>query len=364
MKKNRAGLISVLAVIMGLLLASILLLVTGKNPLDMFSALLLSMTGFDVSAPAKGINMMYPLNWLLNCLPVILTGLSVGFAYRTGMFNIGGEGQFIVGSLAAAIVALFVKLPPIIHPIACVLAGGLAGACWAFLPGFLKAVRNVNEVVICIMMNYIALYFNSWVVRTWLPVDQKTLARTDPFPDSASFTPLNFGTSSKFHMGFIIVIICLILFWFIIEKTSFGFSLRATGFNKEGARYAGMATTRNTILSMMIAGAFTGIAGALVTLGVYGYGRIFTAFDNYGFDGISVALIGTCHTSGILLAGMLIGLLKAAGTTLQLLGISKEIAQLIQACILIFIANKYGIEKILAKIDKKKEEKGKEAVNS
>jgi simple sugar transport system permease protein len=204
------------------------------------------------------------------------------------------------------------------------------------------------------MMNYIALYFNSWVVRTFLPVDQKTLARTIQFPASASFTPLNFGTSSKFHFGFLVVIVCLLLYWFIIEKTSFGFSLRATGFNKEGARYAGMSTNMNTILSMMIAGAFTGIAGAIVTLGVYSYGRIFTAFDNYGFDGISVALIGACKTSGIIFGGLLIGLLKAAGTTLQLLGISKEIAQLIQACILIFIAIQYGIVLVLNKLEAKR----------
>ena len=209
MKKYSSRTISLLAVLLGLLLASLLLLVTGKNPLDMFSALLCSLTGFDLSAPQKGFNLMYPLNWLLNCLPVMLTGLSVAFAYRTGMFNIGGEGQFIVGSLAASAVALFVPLPPIIHPIVCVIAGGLAGACWAFLPGLLKATRNINEVVICIMMNYIALYFNSWVVRTFLPVDQKTLARTIQFPASASFTPLNFGTSSKFHFGFLVVIFFL-----------------------------------------------------------------------------------------------------------------------------------------------------------
>ena len=357
MKQYSSRTISLLAVVLGLLLASLLLVVTGKNPLDMFSALLCSLTGFDLTAPHKGFNLMYPLNWLLNCLPVILTGLSVGFAYRTGMFNIGGEGQFIVGSLAASAVALFVPLPPIIHPIVCVIAGGLAGACWAFLPGLLKATRNINEVVICIMMNYIALYFNSWVVRTFLPVDQKTLARTIQFPASASFTPLNFGTSSKFHFGFLVVIVCLLLFWFIIEKTSFGFSLRATGFNKEGARYAGMSTNLNTILSMMIAGAFTGIAGAIVALGVYSYGRIFTGFDNYGFDGISVALIGACKTTGILFGGMLIGLLKAAGTTLQLLGISKEIAQLIQASILIFIAIQYGIVVVLNKIDSRRDKK-------
>ena len=137
---------------------------------------------------------------------------------------------------------------------------------------------------------------------------------------------------------------------------SFGCMVGWGAFVMPGTTFLPVAGPAGTILSMMIAGAFTGIAGAIVTLGVYSYGRIFTTFDNYGFDGISVALIGACKTSGIIFGGLLIGLLKAAGTTLQLLGISKEIAQLIQACILIFIAIQYGIVVVLNKIDGRRKE--------
>ena len=354
-KKHSAFVISLIAVFLGILIGCIVLLVTGINPINMFIALFRSMTGFNILKPENGISFMYPLNWLLDSLPIILTGLSVGFAYRCGMFNIGGEGQFIVGGLAATVVALSVPLPPVIHPIVCILAGALAGAVWAFLPGFLKATRNINEVVICIMLNYIALYFNSWVTRNFLPLDPKTLARTVSFDETCSLGSVSFGTSSQFHWGFLVVILCMFIYWFVIEKTTFGYSLRATGFNKEGARYAGMKTKTNCTLSMMIAGAFVGIAGAIVILGVFKYGRIYSAFDNYGFDGISVALVGATNTIGILLSGLLFGLLKTSGNNLQLLGIPKEIGQLIQACIIMLIAVQYGIRYVLNMLDKRKE---------
>ena len=287
-------------------------------------------------------------------MPIILTGLSVAFAYRTGMFNIGGEGQYIAGALASATVALLVDLPPVIHTIACILAGGIAGALWAFLPGFLKAFRNINEVVICVMMNYIALYFNDWFVRTFLPIDPLTLARTENFPETVSLGDLSFGTASQFNWGIIFVIIGVIIFWFVMEKTTFGYSLRATGFNSEGSRYAGMKNRRNTVLSMMIAGAFTGIAASIVIIGNYGYGRIFTTFDNFGFDGIAVALVGGSTAFGVLAAGLLFGLMAASETQFQILGIPSEISDLIQAAIVFFVAIQYGIKLILDIFDKKR----------
>lgn len=357
MKKHNPVLISLIAVFLGLLIACIVLAVSGLNPANLFIALIRSLSGFYLLKPEQGINISYPLNCLLNSLPIILTGCSVGFAYRTGMFNIGGEGQFLVGGLAAATVATLVKLPPVVHVIVCVLAAGIAGALWGFLPGFLKATRNINEVVICVMLNYTALYLNQWAIKAFLPIDLNTKAKTTLFPDSATFFPLNFGSTSQFHWGFVIVIAALLVYWFIMEKTTFGYSLRATGLNKEGARYAGMKTKFNCTASMMIAGAFSGLAGAIVTIGVFKYGRIATAFDGYGFDGISVALVGSGRAVGILLAGLLFGLLKAAGTTFQMLGIPKEVASIIQACVLIFVAIQYGIKMLLDFLSKRKEKK-------
>ena len=325
--------ISLIAVAVGLLFAFLLTIATGRNPFDLLTALVRSMTGFNLQNP-DSFNIMYVLNWFLNAVPIIMTGLSVAFAYRTGLFNIGGEGQIIAGSTAAAAVALLVELPPIIHPIACILAAAAAGALWGFLPGFLKAYRGINEVVICIMMNYCGMYACSWFTKVFLPIDPNTNDRTIAIMESAELKQVFSNSTSQFNWGFIVALIAVVLFWFVIEKTTFGYSLRATGFNKEAARFAGMKVERNITLSMMIAGALSGIAGALLILGIYRYGRIFTFFDNYGFDGISVALVGGSTGIGVLLAGMLFGLFKAASGNLQLFNIPKEISELIQAIII------------------------------
>lgn len=343
MKKTNTFKISLIAVVIGILAGFIVVAATNRSPYNLLVALVRSMTGFNMVKPNKPINILFVLNWFLETMPIILTGLSVAFAFRTGLFNIGGEGQYMVGSVAAAFVAIFVPLPPIIHPIACILAGMLAGALWGFLPGFLKAYRKVHEVVVCIMMNYIALHLTTWFTRAYLPIDPNTKARTIDFPKSALFAQLNFNTTSQFNYGVIVVIIAVIVYYFIIEKTTFGYSLRATGFNSEAARYAGMKTNRNIVLSMMIAGAFSGLAGAIIIIGVYHHGRIYTGFDNYGFDGISVALVGAANAVGIIFSGLLFGLLKASSNNLQLFNIPKEISDLIQGIIIFVVSIQYAI---------------------
>ncbi len=353
MKKYSHLTISLIAVATGLIFAFLLTLLTGKNPYDLLTALVRSMTGFNLQNIGS-FNITYVLNWFLNAVPIILTGLSVAFAYRTGLFNIGGEGQIIAGSTAAAAVAILFDLPPVIHPIVCILAAALAGALWGLLPGFLKAYRNINEVVICIMMNYSGMYFCSWFTKRFLPIDPNTNERTISILKSAELPQVFTSTTSQFNWGFLVAIIGLFVFWFIIEKTTFGYSLRATGFNKEAARFAGMKVERNITLSMMIAGAFSGIAGAVLILGIYKYGRIFTTFDNYGFDGISVALVGGAQSIGVFLAGLLFGLFKAASGNLQLFNIPKEISELIQAIIIYLVAIQYAITLLLNKINMKK----------
>lgn len=353
-KKHSALKISLIAILIGFLLGFLVVALTGRSPLDMFYAIVRSITGFNMAKPDKPANLSFVLNWFLDSMPIILTGLSVGFAYRTGLFNIGAEGQFMIGSTLAAFVAFFVDLPLIPHVTLCILAGMLGGALWGFIPGVLKAYRNINEVVICIMLNYCGWHFSNYLIRGFLPIDPNTNARTIPFPETAALPRVTTEISSQFNWGFLVVIICLILYWFILEKTSFGYSLRATGFNSEAARFAGMKIKRNIVCSMMIAGALAGAAGAIVVCGVFKYGRIFTMFDNYGFDGISVALVGAANAVGIGLAGLLFGLLKSCGNTFQIFGIPKEISQLIQAVIIYCVAIQYGLVVLLDKFRKKK----------
>lgn len=352
--KNNQLKISCIAVGVGFLFAFIVVILANRNPVHLLAAMIKSMSGFNILRPNEPISILNTLNMLKYSVPIILTGLSVGFAYRSGLFNIGGEGQILVGGTAAATIGILFDLPPFIHPIACLIAGGLAGALWAMIPGILKAYRNINEVVICIMMNYIGLYTSALFVRTFLPIDKVTNAKSIHIRETAVLEKVFENIPSLFNWGFLVVILGIFVFWFIMEKTTFGYSLRATGMNKDGANYAGMKVNRNTVLSMMIAGAYCGLAGAVLILGEFGYARIQTSFDNFGFDGISVALVGGANAIGIFLSGLLFGLLKSANINLQMMNIPKEIADISQAVIIYMIAIQYAITIFLNKVKKHK----------
>jgi simple sugar transport system permease protein len=348
-KRGSAILLPLVAILFGFLLGAAVLVATGKGVGPMFLAMLQSVTGYNLHS---GIfNPRYIGEFVIQAMPIMLTGLSVGFAFRTGLFNIGAEGQLMAGCIAATAVALWVKAPPGLH-VLLVLAGGMAaGGLWGAVPGLLKARFNVHEVVVTIMMNYIALYLNNWtVVDVFGSTDR---IKTPPFPESALLkSSLLSGLThgSRLNWGFIPVILSIVVYWFIIERTTFGFSLRAVGFNKDGAQYAGMKVNRNIVASMVIAGMFAGLAGAVITVGTFSFGRALPAAEGYGFDGIAVALVGANAAIGIFLSGLLFGMLKAAQTLMQTQGIPKEIANIIQASIVLFIAMKYGIEYVLQKL--------------
>ena len=346
-RKNRDKiLIPMFAVFLGFMVGAIVVLITGKSPLLMFNAMFQGVTG--VNLLRGGFNSRLIGELIVQSMPIVLTGLSVGFAFRTGLFNIGAEGQLMVGALAATTVALTVKVPGFIHMPLVLLAGMSAGAIWGAIPGYLKAKYNVHEVVVTIMLNYTALHFNNWtILNVFGSVDR---VKTASFPASALLKdPWLEGLTngSRLNWGFVPAILAVILFWFIIEKTTFGYSLRAVGFNKDAARYAGMKVDRNIVMSMVIAGAFAGLAGAIITTGTFSFGRALAAAEGYGFDGIAVALVGMNQAPGILLAGLLFGMLKAAGPLMQSQGIPREIGGIIQASIVLFVAMKLGIERLL-----------------
>ncbi|HUW71241.1 MAG TPA: ABC transporter permease [bacterium] len=344
--RRRKVLVPFVAVALGFILGSIVVLLTGKNPLLMFNAIIRGLTGIDIAR--GGFNPRHIGELVIQAMPIILTGLSVGFAFRTGLFNIGAEGQLMLGSLAATAVALTVKAPAFIHIPLIMVAGMGAGAAWGAIPGFLKARFNVHEVVVTIMLNYTALHINNWaILNVFKSVDR---VKTAEFPASALLKDqwlADLTNGSRLNWGFIPVILAVIAFWFILEKTTFGFSLRAVGFNKDGAKYAGMKVNRNIVMSMVIAGAFAGLAGAIITTGTFSFGRTLSAAEGYGFDGIAVALVGMTQAPGILLAGLLFGVLKSAGPLMQSAGIPREIGGIIQASIVMFVAMKLGIERIL-----------------
>ncbi|GGE24967.1 putative ABC transporter permease protein YufP [Marinithermofilum abyssi] len=324
-----AWLTSLISVLLGMLVGAGMMLAAGYDPLLAYGALF-----------QNAIFQPYDLGETIRTItPLILTGLAVGLAFRTGLFNIGVEGQMIIGSLAAAIVGLKFSLPPVLHSAAAVAAAAVAGALWAFIPGLLKAVRGVHEVITTIMMNFIALNLSNWLVRTWLSNGADS---TDKIKESASLRwdlLSQWFDNSRIHLGIMIALLAAYGMYVLLWKTTYGFELRAVGYNPHASEYAGMNVKRSILSSMMISGMFAGLAGACQLLGTSGYLSIRGGFEGIGFDGIAVALLGANAPIGILLAAVLFGVLTYGGGNMQFAAdVPFEVIRVVFAAIILFVA--------------------------
>jgi simple sugar transport system permease protein len=330
--------ISVLVVVLGFLVGTILIILVGKNPANMFSSIFDSMFGI---AKRDGTwNFRYVGETLAYSLPYILCGLAMGLPARVGLFNIGAEGQYIMGMTAAQTVALFVAPFPGLWFL-CIVAAMIAGSLWGGIVGLLKSKYNVSEVVATIMLNYIALYSSRLICFTH---PGASTYNTDPLPAASKLTKFLIPTSN-FNVGVFFVILMVLIFYFVINKTKLGFSMRATGYNKYAAKCSGISDVRSITASMLIAGSFAGLAGAIVLLGgAFPNGRIITSMDGYGFMGIAVSLVGNNTAIGNLLAGILFGILKNSQSLMQSRSIPKEITLIIQGLIVVFISLRSGLE--------------------
>ncbi|MGN7398903.1 ABC transporter permease [Cytobacillus praedii] len=336
--------VPILAVLLGIIVGTIIMLITGYDAGAAFIALWDGAFG----------DIYYTGETIRQVTPYILAGLAVGFAFKTGLFNIGVEGQLIVGWLAAVWVGVAFELPKFIHLPLAVLAAAAAGALWAFIPGLLKAKFRVHEVIVTIMMNYIALHVANYIIRTVL--SEKSDRTADVFPSASLRSPFLEGLTdySRLHWGIIVALICVFIMWFILEKTSRGYELKAVGFNQHASEYAGMSVKSNIILSMVISGAFAGLAGAMEGLGTFGYASIRGGFTGVGFDGIAVALLGGNTPIGIILAAILFGSLKVGALNMPLeAGVPNELVDIIIALIVFFVAASYMIRIFIDRIGKK-----------
>ncbi|TCP30272.1 nucleoside ABC transporter membrane protein [Scopulibacillus darangshiensis] len=337
-------LIPVISVILGLLAGAIIMLITGYNPLLAYQSIIHSIF-FEPYYSGETIRAMIPL---------VLSGLAVAFAFRTGLFNIGVEGQLLVGWFTAVAVGIgFGDLPKaVLLPLA-IIAAALAGAIWGFVPGFLKARFKVHEVITTIMMNYIALHVTNYLIRTYLYTQGE---RTPSVPESASLSSkflMDLTQGSRLHWGFIVALIAAVIMWFILWKTTKGYELRSVGFNPNASKYAGMNVNRNVILSMAISGAFAGVAGAMEGLGTYQYMTINSTFIGIGFDGIAVALLGLNTSIGVIFGAALFAGLKIGSISMQsIAGVPTDLVQIIIALIIFFVASSYLIRWLLVRLKK------------
>jgi simple sugar transport system permease protein len=327
---------SVSAVIVGLLVGLVILLISNASQ---------AFAGF-WSILTSGFSNMRELGQVLYfATPIIMTGLSVGFSAKTGLFNIGASGQFIIGAYAAILVGVRCPfLPGNLHWITALLAAMLAGALWGAVPGIFKAFFNVNEVISCIMMNYIGTYLANFLVTKTvfnsLQNQSMRVANNANLPKMGMDQVFRDGFNvSSANSGIIIAIIFAVLIYIILEKTTFGYELKACGFNREASHYAGINEERSIILSMVIAGALAGLGGALLYLA--GSGKGITVVDVLaaeGFQGIPVALLGLNNPLGIIFAGLLIAYLNVGGFNMQLYNFAPQVIEIIIAVIIYFSA--------------------------
>ena len=277
--------------------------------------------------------------------PLILTGLSIAVAFRCGLFNIGAEGQYVMGMIAAAwIGAAFTNLPAWIHIPLTMLSGVLAGCIWGGIPGFFKAKYGAHEVITTIMMNYMALHFTGYLVNHPLIAPPGTSPVTRTISESAQLT--RFLPPSRVNTGIFVALFCILLIYLLLWKTKWGFEIRAVGLNNEASRYAGISVTKNMVLAMAISGGLAGLAGALQIQGIqYRFNDLF-GFPGYGFDGIAVALLGNNHPVGVLFGALLFGAMNSGALQMQsVAGIPKDLIGVIQALIIFFVSADYALKK-------------------
>jgi simple sugar transport system permease protein len=353
--KQRAGgiVVPVLTALIAFLLGGLVVLATGHNPITAYHDIINGAGLNWIFHPTTDVanTAAYNLSQtLLQTTTLILTGLAVAFAFRCGMFNIGGQGQYFIGLYVANWLGWkFSGMDPLAHVLLAVVAATLAGALWAGIAGFLKATVGAHEVISTIMLNWIAIWIGSWLFGDGGPLQNKANATapiSNDIADSAKL-PVFWGQQQLqgLHVGFFVAIAALIAFWALLNRTTAGYEVRAVGFNPEAAAYGGINVRKNLIRAMAISGAFAGLAGALDMTGyLYHFGQSDIPVSQVGFLGIAVALLGRNTALGTGLAALLFGALLfgtthglQAGTSSIDPSLASNLTYIIQGLIVLFV---------------------------
>ena len=323
---------TLISIVIGFVVGAILLSIAKINPLDAYKQLFNGVFG----------KPKFMVWCLIYAAPLIFTGLSVAFSFKTGVFNIGAEGQFVVGSLTACVLGILIKAPAIIHVPLCFVGAALAGGIWGAIVGVLKIKKGVNEVLSYIMFNWIAFYLSNFVVNlSIIHKDGGGEATKDIAATARILAPKSIiaatGASAA-NYGFILAIIFAVIVWFIINRTTLGFKLRAVGFSNTAAQYAGIDTGKSFLTAMAFSGALAGIGGAVQLMGMSGRISQFSGQEGYGFQGITVALIASSNPIACIFAGIFYGAMKYGGGKLSLVNAPAEVVDIIMGIIILFIA--------------------------
>jgi simple sugar transport system permease protein len=290
--------------------------------------------------------------------PILMTGLAVGFAFKMGLFNIGASGQYTMGMFFALYVGFMWDLPSGLRWVVAIAAGMLGGLLWGLIPGIFKALLNVNEVITSIMFNYIGMYLVDMWIQGNAVMYVPTKTRTAYLPDSAQLPSLGIPNSSV-NVSIIIAVAIAVILYIVLNKTTFGYELKATGYNKHASAYAGMNGKRNIILTMAIAGAMAGFGGAFAMLApstIAGSSMTYEPINVIaanGFNGIAVALLGNSSPLGIIFSALFVSYIQRGGTLASLFGFKPEIIDVVIAVIIYFSAFAMFMNSVVVKLFKK-----------
>ena len=313
--------VPVVSVLLAFVLGCLIMVILGKNP---FEALQYLWVGAFGSLANLGIT-------LNKATPLIFTGLCACFAYRCGVFNLGGEGQFLMGSIVCCVIATKVPFTGLPAILLCLVAGAVAGGLWALIPGLLKIFRGQNEMIISIMLNYVATLFMGVIYTAWMR--DGSVPQTEAVPKETQLTRL-FGL--RFTAAFVIAVVVGLLIYYFLFYTSKGFQLRAVGLNMTASQFNGFAVKRYILMSFVISGVIAGLGGSAELLGTQ-Y-RLINNFGNgYGFDGVSMALIGQLHPIATVVVAIFFAALRVGSTTMQAAtGVPTSVSDIIQALVIVF----------------------------
>ncbi len=329
MKRLFSGLgAPVFAAVVAIIIGGIVVVSIGFNPLIVYGSLFSGAFGNSVNIG----------NTLAGSVPLILTGLGIAIAFKAGLFNIGADGQYWVGAIAAVWCGYhFNNLPNLIHIIVCLVAGMIAGGLWGgIIPGFTKAYVGAHEVITTMMMSYIGILLAKYLIEGG-PMQQKGYNPESPqIPDSNWLSTLIQGSSLT--TGFLIAIVVAIVTWWLLKKTTFGFQLRSVGLNQRASRYAGMNVPLYTILALTLSGVFSGLAGGVQMLAVDH--RLLDGFTaGYGYTGIVVALLARNNPFGVILSAIFFSALSTGGQNMQAVsGIPASLTDVLTGLIVFFVA--------------------------
>ncbi len=318
---------SLLAVAIALLAGGVVIALSGQNPIPAYEALFAGAFGGQRAIAET----------LVAATPLILGGLAFAVAARAGMFNIGIEGQMVMGGMTAGLVGAWdAGLPAVIHLPLALLAAMAAGGIWGFIPGILKAKTGAHEVITTIMLNYIAYRISTVVIgQEDFPLVNPALQATQPAVDAARLPKLIDGT--RLHVGFLIALLAAVVVWFLLYRTVFGYQIRTVGLSRGASAYAGISWGKTIALAMLLSGLLSGLGGAVDALGLQG--RYYNVSLGLGFTSIAVGLVGRNQPFGVVLSGLLFGALNAGATKMQnTAGIARDIVYVLLGFVILSVS--------------------------